>query len=161
MNIFYLQREPEACAHDHCDKHVPKMILEYAQLMSTAHHELDGDDCMDQLYKSTHKNHPSAIWARSSDQQYMWLYELFCALSEEYQLRYKKEHLTFTKLHGILKYLTRNIQTNGFTDPPQCMPDEYKHDNCIPAYREFYRHDKSRFAKWKYSDVPTWYIQME
>ena len=148
MNIFYLQREPEACAHDHCDKHVPKMILEYAQLI-------------DQLYKSTHKNHPSAIWARSSDNQYMWFYELFCALSEEYQLRYKKEHLTYTKLHGLLKYLPRNIQTNGFTDPPQCMPDEYKHDNCITAYREFYRHDKSRFANWKYSDVPTWYIQME
>ena len=157
MNIFYLQREPEACAHDHCDKHVPKMILEYAQLMSTAHRELDGDDCVDQLYKSTHKNHPSAIWTRSSDQHYMWLYELFCALSEEYQLRYGKEHLTFTKLHGLLKYLPHNIQANGFSDPPQCMPDEYKHDDCITAYREFYRHDKSRFAKWQYSDVPTWY----
>ena len=108
MNIFYLQREPEACAHDHCDKHVPKMILEYAQLMSTAHRELDGDDCVDQLYKSTHKNHPSAIWTRSSDQHYMWLYELFCALSEEYQTRYGKEHLTFTKLHGILQYLPQH-----------------------------------------------------
>ncbi len=157
MNIFYLQREPESCAHDHCDKHVPKMILEYAQLMSTAHRELDGDDCVDQLYKSTHKNHPSAIWTRSSDQHYMWLYELFCALSEEYQLRYGKEHLTFTKLHGILKYLPHNIQANGFTDPPQCMPDQYKHDDCITAYREFYRYDKSRFAKWQYTDVPTWY----
>jgi hypothetical protein len=157
MNIFYLQREPEACAHDHCDKHVPKMILEYAQLMSTAHRELDGDDCVDQLYKSTHKNHPSAIWARSSDKHYMWLYELFCALSEEYQTRYGKEHLTFTKLHGILQYLPHNIRANGFTDPPQCMPDMYKHDDCITAYRSFYRHDKSRFAKWQYSDVPTWY----
>ena len=27
----------------HCDKHVVKMIIEYAQLMSTAHRVLDGD----------------------------------------------------------------------------------------------------------------------
>ena len=42
MNIFYLHENPERCAEMHCDKHVVKMILETAQLLSTAHHEIDG-----------------------------------------------------------------------------------------------------------------------
>jgi len=42
MNVFYLDRNPITAAQMHCDKHVVKMILEYAQLLSTAHRLLDG-----------------------------------------------------------------------------------------------------------------------
>ena len=37
MNIFYLHNNPKVCAEQHVDKHVVKMIVEYAQLLSTAH----------------------------------------------------------------------------------------------------------------------------
>ena len=43
MNIFYLSEDPVQCAKWHCDKHVTKMIIEYAQLLSTAHRVLDGE----------------------------------------------------------------------------------------------------------------------
>jgi hypothetical protein len=33
MNIFYLDKNPRKCAKYHCDKHVLKMIIEYAQLI--------------------------------------------------------------------------------------------------------------------------------
>jgi len=33
MNIFYLDRHPKTCAEMHLDKHVVKMIIEYAQPM--------------------------------------------------------------------------------------------------------------------------------
>lgn len=42
MNIFVLDRDPYIAASYHCDKHVVKMICEYAQLLSTAHRQLDG-----------------------------------------------------------------------------------------------------------------------
>jgi len=42
MNIFYLDKDPIKSAEMHCDKHVVKMIIEYAQLLSTAHRVLDG-----------------------------------------------------------------------------------------------------------------------
>ena len=42
MNIFFLHRDPEQAAKEHVDKHVVKMIVEYAQLLSTAHRMLDG-----------------------------------------------------------------------------------------------------------------------
>ena len=47
MNIFYLDRHPKICAEYHCDKHTVKMIIEYAQLMSTAHRVLDGEEYYD------------------------------------------------------------------------------------------------------------------
>ena len=47
MNIFYLNESPETCAQMHCDKHVVKMIIEYAQLLSTAHRVIDGNPYYD------------------------------------------------------------------------------------------------------------------
>ena len=43
MNIFYLNNDPKVCAQMHNDSHCSKMIIEYAQLMSTAHRYLDGE----------------------------------------------------------------------------------------------------------------------
>ena len=42
MNIFYLHEDPVQNAKWHIDKHIVKMPIEYAQLMSTAHRMLDG-----------------------------------------------------------------------------------------------------------------------
>ena len=42
MNIFILDTDPKLCAQYHCDSHVVKMILEIAQLLSTAHRVYDG-----------------------------------------------------------------------------------------------------------------------
>ena len=47
MNIFFLNTDPKVCAQEHLDKHVVKMIVEYAQLMSTAHRLLDGNQYFD------------------------------------------------------------------------------------------------------------------
>jgi hypothetical protein len=86
MNIFYLHPDPKTAAKMHCDTHCVKMVLETAQLLSTAHRELDGDELSDRrgLYKSTHRNHPSAVWARANRENYDWLVGLFKGLLEEY-----------------------------------------------------------------------------
>ena len=42
MNIFYLHNDTKVCAELHVDKHVVKMIVEYAQLLSTAKRMIDG-----------------------------------------------------------------------------------------------------------------------
>ena len=44
MNIFYLHENPKICAEMHLDKHSSKMLVEYAQLLSTAHRVLDGKE---------------------------------------------------------------------------------------------------------------------
>ena len=145
MNIFYLDNDPTTAAQWQCDRHVVKMILESAQLLSTAHREVDGDSWADEvgLYKRTHKNHPSAVWARSSAHNYHWLFRHFTALCDEYTYRYGKTHLSDTKFRDVLSQTPNNVGL-GFTEPPQCMPDEYKVDgNSIQAYRNYYSLDKA------------------
>ena len=157
MNIFYLDKRPDDAAEMHCDKHCVKMILEYAQMLSTAHRELDGN-VPDILYKSTHKNHPSTIWTRSSKQHYDWLFRLFRMLSAEYTLRYGKIHKTWEKLRKILETAPKNIVENGWSDPPQCMPDHCKKPDTIDAYRNYYLTEKASFSTWNYSKQPTWWV---
>ena len=166
MNIFYLSSCPQEAAESHNDKHCVKMILEYAQMLSTAHRELDGDKTSDKLYKSTHKNHPSTIWTRSSKQHYDWLFRLFRMLSAEYSIRYGlisdsndtfKVHKSWEKLGKILETAPKNIVDNGWIDPPQCMPDHCKKPDTIDAYRNYYLTEKASFSTWKYSKQPTWW----
>ena len=146
MNIFYLDPNPRTAAQWQCDRHVVKMILESAQMLSTAHRELDGDSWADEvgLYKRTHKNHPSTVWARSSKPQYDWLYEHFYHLCDEYRYRYGKEHLSWQKFGDVLDYAPPSILHTKFEDPPQCMPDEYKVDgDSVAGYRKYYKLDKA------------------
>ncbi len=187
MNIFHLDKILKLCAHYHCDKHVVKMILEYAQMLSTAHRMLDCIDIIKEesknnmmvkrfvlhdknldflLYKASHINHPCNIWVRESAGNYNYLYELFVYLNEEFTYRYGSIHSTFTKLNDYLKFLPKNIlldnQTNYFAIP-LCMPDEYKEKSYIESYRNFYIYGKSQKFNltWKKRDVPEWYFEID
>ena len=172
MNIFFLDEDPKMCAMAHCDKHVVKMILEYAQMMSTAHRELDPpSDLIKPMYKITHKDHPSARWVRESDTNYKWLYDLWFWLAKEYWWRYDKMHQTWKKLYNKLSHVPLNIPSGNFSPPPLCMPDEYKivtgnpQEDTIESYRKYYIGDKSRFAKWggiveNMRNAPEWYINV-
>ena len=157
MNIFYLDRDPKVAAEMHCDKHVVKMILESAQMMSTAHRVLDGDTYADKhmLYKAAYKNHPSTIWVRSSRDHYDWLFQLWVNLLEQYTARYSKHHKTELLLHG-LSSVPQTISDNGYIDPPQCMPVYCKNDDTVEAYRTYYLLEKMSFAKYRNVNKPYW-----
>jgi hypothetical protein len=90
MNLFYLHRDAYEAARLQCDKHVVKMILETAQMLSTAHVELDGQQV---AYKATHKNHPSTVWVRSQCRHYAGL-SAYDGAGREYTRRYGKVHKT-------------------------------------------------------------------
>jgi len=175
MNIFYLDSDPKTCAEMHLDKHCSKMLVEYAQLMSTAHRVCDGTEWYDKnkigrrikrwsvtpnmedvLYKASHVNHPSNIWTRASKHNYAFLYEMWCHLHEEFKIRYGKEHLSYTKLNEVLQYPPINIADTPFTQPTQAMPDDVKDDDAIVAYRNYYIKYKKNFAHWK-TKQPDWY----
>jgi hypothetical protein len=114
MNIFFLSEDPYEAASMQVDRHVVKMILESAQLLSTAHRILDGDDSgvlpdyRDTLfYRATHKNHPSARWIRESVENYNWLVDHFDGLLREYTHRYKKQHACMRNFCTIFNHLPR------------------------------------------------------
>lgn len=152
MNIFYLSHCPKKSAKYQYNKHVVKMVLETAQLLATAHHqmgELHGYDTSYVPYKQTHKNHPSAIWVRSSVYNYMWAYEHMLALGEEYTKRYGKKHLTIEKCREVFSIPPRGISNTPYTTPPQCMPEQYHCDNTVHAYWDYYINDKQNICSSK------------
>ena len=152
MNIFWLDANLKRAAKYHCDKHVCKQILEYAQLLCSAHWMTGGKA----PYKKTHVNHPCSIWTRHNLANYNKLVKLALFLCKEYTRRYGKIH----KTEQVILWCKINkprLPRGRSTIPPQCMPDDYKCSNVIKAYRRFYRFEKYKFAKWKYSEKPGWF----
>lgn len=149
MNLFYLDRDPYEAARMQCDRHVVKMILETAQMLSTAHVELDG---VQVAYKATHKNHPSTVWVRSSARHYRWAHQHMMALGREYTRRYGKVHKTIREHGKALEALPVKLDPlfgafdRGFVDPPQCMYDECKHEDTVVAYLQYYNAKADEWA---------------
>ena len=188
MNIFYLNNDPKLCAEMHLDKHVVKMILEYAQLLSTAHRVLDGtvstrlsksgrkqqyyplaDERDNFLYSATHVNHPSAVWVRYSYENYEWLYKLFIALLDEYTHRYGRIHATARLIDALYTPPIHIPKGIGFTEPTPAMPNEVKvlrevatdryEIDSIESYHKYYIHNKVHIAKWTKREIPLWYSE--
>ena len=159
MNIFYFNECPVESAQAQPDKMLVKMPLETAQMLCTAHRELDGNEYADEqgLYKRAYWNHPCTIWARESSANYFWLYKHFLALGREYTFRYGKIHKSVDKLSRALFKQPDNISRIGMTTLAQAMPDEYKHDDPTVAYRDYVIHEK-HYAKWEQGrDKPEWW----
>lgn len=179
MNIFYLDHDVHTCALYHNDKHVVKMVLEYAQLLSTAHRVLDGvptlaktktgrnvkrwslnDEREKILYSATHINHPSAVWVRQSESNYIWLSNLLIACCEEYTYRYGKIHKVERDglCYVLLKNVPKNISKTEFSEPTPAMPDDVKvSGDSIRSYRNYYIKNKTHLANWKNRPKPEWY----
>ena len=176
MNIFYLHEDPIQNAKWHIDKHIVKMPIEYAQLMSTAHRLLDGemylgktaigrnikrwrlhDEREDILYKASHINHPSAIWVRESIENYFQMYKLYMAVLAEFTNRYGKIHGSSKPSIALIRPPS-NIPLVKGTQLPQCMPEMCKvKNNPILAYRNYYIVEKNSFASWKNREIPEWF----
>lgn len=156
MNIFVLSNDPGQAAKDHCDKHVVKMVLETAQLLSTACREAGAEDPL--LYKSSHVNHPCSVWARSSISAFCWLCDLGTHLSEEYSFRYGKTHKSQAVIERAKWYALRFPNEDM---PPfvQCVPEEYKRRSAVTAYRAYYKGEKANFARWTRRPEPKWWRQ--
>ena len=156
MNIFYLHQNPQKCAQYHNDRHCVKMILETAQIASTTHHALDSHESW--MYRPTHINHPCCVWARETGGNYIWLTHLGIELCEEYSKRYDKTHKTTEIMLGLLDNIPPKLQNsiNDFTPVAQAMPEQYRNENPIKAYRDYYIGDKQHIAQWK-TKRPYWY----
>jgi len=186
MNIFFLDKDSVKCAQSHVDSHCIKMILEYCQLLSTAHRVLDGtqsiglsktgrkqtryvlpDERESILYSATHLNHPSAIWCRKNDSNYIWLSKLLNELCKEYTYRYGKVHKCESSglVKALLWNLPKNIPNGNFTGPTPAMPDECKvSGDSLQSYRNYYVMSKQHLWSWKGKinsrSEPQWFTKM-
>lgn len=160
MNIFFLSMNPMLAAMMMCDKHIVKMILESAQILSMAYCYISKNYHHSEqklVYKmtKTYFNHPATQWLMKSSENFQWLLAHACALVNEHQMRFKPKQ--FHKSREIIYFIIDQFESiehmfpqQKFTKPPLMMPEECRiSKNTVKSYRYFYRHDKSDFAKWK------------
>ncbi len=165
MNIFVLHTDPAIAAQMHCDKHVPKMVVEAAQMMASAlrrHGATDKDMPLTKAgtpYKGGYAHHPCTIFAGDSRDNFIWLSHHALALCGEYISRFNKVHAC----HGPIKLMSTMfhiIPEGELTSFAQAMPDEYRDDDAVKAYQAYY-HSK-QFAKWeKGTPAPDWWRGVE
>jgi hypothetical protein len=181
MNLFFLDEDLDKCAEYHIDKHVSKMVLEAAQLLTTAlwvdkyigyvprkltSEELGVlkdvkrstpsiDDRVFTRYLSSHENHPCAIWVRSSLENYYWTINYANALNDEGMWRGYKLHASRVEINRMPE--PTRLPDIGWTKPALAMPDQLKSDDAVASYRKFYMLDKGPFASWKRRGKPDWW----
>ena len=151
MNIFVVDEDPVVAAQQLCDKHVVKMILETAQILCT----VAATHGYDTPYRATHAKHPCTLWAAKSGDNWSWLLQHGLAMCAEYTLRYGRTH----KSEQVIMWCARlkmGFPESSLTPFAQAMPQQYKNECAVTAYRAYYHGEKATFATWK-SEVPQWW----
>jgi hypothetical protein len=162
MNIFILDTDNAFAADYHCDQHINKMILESAQMLSTAAYK-HFPQLSKHVYKPAYINHPATLWTCESYDNMWWLSHLAIYL-EEIRLDHSSNgHNSII----IIKRIQDHIE-------PLCSRMPTDHVFCGPAhiglrtnisivqkYREYYRYkhrqwllDKGRGMTYKNRPVP-------
>lgn len=159
MNIFVLDDCPVVSASYMCDKHIPKMIVESFQMLSTGL-RANGFETND-LYRSAYIHHPCTKWAGYSADNWLWLFDHAEALLQEYRKRYGKIHKCEITIYQAMRFIRLPAFSHkGLSDYAQAMPDMYKSSDAIWSYRAYYLFEKAYFAKWeKGSDAPWWWSE--
>jgi len=177
MNIFVLDENPVEAARMMCDKHIPKMILESAQMMASAlRRHGAGDELMPlnqqgRPYKGGYHNHPCTVWTGESVDNYLWLYQHAHQLCVEYRSRFNNgAHVCEAKIGLMTAPCALELLPLGGMTPfarafnAEQYPFLYdeKRYTAVEAYRTYYSLAKRRFAQWnKGTPAPSWWATQE
>lgn len=158
MNLFYLHENLDICAKMHISKHVPKMILESAQLMCntvqvckfigyvprklTKEELYIANTSRADYYKPISLNHPCSIWVRTSFENYAWTGKYAHSLFKEFG----KPHKSMEVIRSLP--IPQNLPSVGLTPHASAMPDEYKTTSIIESYRHYYIIEKLPLGKY-------------
>ena len=164
MNIFVLDIDPVKAAQAMDCVRVPKMVTESAQMMASALRRHGATD--DQMpltkagkpYKGGYHHHPCTVWAGDSRDNFLWLADHAISLSGEYTRRFGKTHACIIPIADMRdKALT--IPEGELTPFAQAMPDEYKDDDPVVAYRAYYHSkvDSTGGVHYRHTSPPDWW----
>lgn len=178
MNTFFSDQSPYVSARNLDDKRVGKMIIESGQLatacirLTLAEHGYEEWE-IDALFheygiltatkgtpwRLTHQNHPSSKWTRYTYRNYQWVIGHALGLINEFTKRFGKVHACCFAIVGMLRLgdelLKPLMDDSGLTEPPQCMPDEFKHDDPVIAYRAYLQSKPN--VVWVRAEPPSWW----
>lgn len=153
MNIFVCNEDPVLAAWSLDDKRVIKMILESAQMLSTAVWiNLSQKRQIPGLYQPAYLSHPCTKWASLTSGNFNWLYAHADALCNVYELTYERMHSS-RQIIEACKLSSYLIPRGKLTEFCNCTPyKSLKDTRGIVEKYQIYLNDK-----WK-NDIrtPTW-----
>lgn len=152
MNIFFTNPNPHKCANEHCDVHQVKMILEYTQMLSAAHHVLGSHPhIISEIYEKAYENHPPVVWVRESRAHYNWLFTCLMQLHKLYFDRTGRVHKAYSK-RIPLRLPPPSLHANHWNNPPVSAPDKFKAmGNTCSAYQAYLC---EKFEEWQERERP-------
>lgn len=166
MNIFATNICPIISAHNLDDKRLIKMVLESAQLLSTAIF-LNSNIIHHDIYKPTHQKHPCTIWTSLNIANWDWLFVHFQSLCQEYTFRYNRKHKTEQLILTLARYSKYLPKSKKITPFPNCtksqilLVDFTNITDIHEAYQKYlitkWRYDQI-IPKWTNRSPPWWYI---
>lgn len=152
MNVFVLDLDPAIAARYHNDAHVRKMIVESGQILSAALRANGVESLI--LYKETHKNHPCTRLAATNRNNFLWVLTLMEELGREYKHRTGKIHKSMGIVSEIHRYQYR-IPDGSNLGFAQAMPEKYKSNDVVSAYRDYYKNEKKFMKNGRLMEVYT------
>ena len=147
MNIFVTSKCPVKSAENICYVHVVKMITEGCQMLSTAHHVLDGEDAPEGLYKKTHQNHPCNQWIRLTDSNYNWLLAHTKALGYIYTKKTGKVHGALEQCLEAISEPPKRIACGPLTRFARAMDDDLKM-SIIDTHEAYKAYLNRKYLEW-------------
>jgi hypothetical protein len=165
MNIFVLDNNPvKAAAAMDCVR-VPKMVTESAQMMASALRRHGATDEQMPLtksgtpYRGGYKNHPCTIFAGDTRTNFKWLAHHAEALLDEYYHRFGKVHACHNPIYQMSS-MSKMIPEGDLTPFAQAMPDEYKDNDAVIAYRAYYhsKADSKGGVHYRHTSPPDWWM---
>ena len=150
---------------------VPKMVTESAQMMASALRRHGATDEQMPLtktgkpYKGGYHHHPCTVWAGDSRANFYWLADHALALCKEYTTRFGKTHACeqpikqMADMCYIIPRFNPETSRREMTPFAQAMPDEYKDDDPVVAYRAYYHSkvDSPGGVHYRHTSPPDWW----
>ena len=163
MNQFVVDYDPIIAAQSLCDKHVVKQTVEQFQMLGSALRRHGAtDEQMPLTSKGTplvggYRNHPITKWVGETQSNFNWAIQHGLGLAKEYTHRYGKTHACEAGIF-LMSHMVYLIPNGELTDFGQAMPDEYKDEDPVVAYRRYYIEDKIQNidCRWTNREKPEW-----
>lgn len=166
MNIFVVDYDPEVAAQSLIDIHVNKMIIEGCQMLANRF-------SLEKLKeapltangtprKHSYLHHPCSKWVLQSAKNFEWLLLHTFSLYNERKFRFEKDHFCYSFL--VWCFNNGPVANDELTTFAQAMPEQYKHEDAVAAYRAYYLSDKrtdkngKNMFQWTKRNPPNWCI---
>ena len=166
MNIFVTDENPLIAAKHLDDRRVIQMILEAAQMMTSAL-VANGIAVEDLQYKPTHKNHPCTVWAGESWVNFLWVREWARMMNEQYKRVSGKDHVSFQAIREMPEFVNilPDIEQTPFRN---CTSDckhiksitkAYRTQMCLKWARDSFNLKPHLRPKWTYNETPDFWLK--